>query len=225
MKSPDLMLFAKQPIPGKVKTRLQPDFSPEQAAQIAEFLIRDTAQVATANWPSAVYLYGAPSADHPVFSRLAGKFHMRLATQAVGGLGFKMLTALREGIERSGAAGVLGCDVPHCREAILELAHEKLAGGDNVLGPTEDGGYYFIGLQQASAALFEHIEWGGNQVAETTLWRAQRLGITFQVLPKLTDIDTRDDLWVTAHQYEPLRKFLYNLLAGNNPVVPKISTE
>ena len=49
MKSPDLILFAKQPIPGEVKTRLQPDYSPEQAAQIAEFLIRDTAKLAAAN--------------------------------------------------------------------------------------------------------------------------------------------------------------------------------
>lgn len=216
MKSPELILFAKQPIPGKVKTRLQPDYSPEQAAQIAEFLIRDTVAVATANWPSMVYLYGAPSADHPLFWRLAEKFHLRLATQAVGDLGLRMFTALREGIDRSGAAGVLGCDVPHCRGNILELAHEGLARGDNVIGPTEDGGYYFIGLQQASVALFEHIEWGGRQVIETTLARAQQLGITFQVLPKLTDIDTGDDLWVTAHQYEPLRKFLYNLLAGTN---------
>jgi rSAM/selenodomain-associated transferase 1 len=215
MKSPDLILFAKQPIPGEVKTRLQPDYSPEQAAQIAEFLIRDTAKLAATNWPSDVYLYGAPGVDHPLFRRLAEKFHLHLVTQADGDLGLRMLTALREGIERSGAAGVLGSDVPHCRGAILELAHEKLARGENVIGPTEDGGYYFIGLQQAPDALFDHIEWGGSRVVETTLLRAQQLGIAFEVLPKLSDIDTRDDLWITAHQYEPLRKFLYNLLAGN----------
>ncbi|MDH3670603.1 MAG: TIGR04282 family arsenosugar biosynthesis glycosyltransferase [Gammaproteobacteria bacterium] len=215
MKSPDLILFAKQPTPGEVKTRLQPDYSPEQAAQIAEFLIRDTAKLAATNWPSDVYFYAAPDADHPFFRRLAEEFHLHLATQANADLGLKMLTALRQGIERSGAAGVLGCDVPHCRGAILELAHEKLARRENVIGPTEDGGYYFIGLQQAPGALFEHIEWGGSRVFETTLLRAQQLGIAFEVLPKLTDIDTRDDLWITAHQYEPLRKFLYDLLAGN----------
>lgn len=215
MKSPDLILLAKQPIPGEVKTRLQPDYNPKQAAQIAEFLIRDTAKLAATNWPSDVYLYGAPGTDHPLFRRLAEKFRLRLATQADGDLGLRMLTALRQGIERSGAAGVLGCDVPHCQGAILELAHEKLARGDNVIGPTEDGGYYFIGLQQAPGALFEHIEWGESRVVETTLLRGQQLGITFEVLPKLTDIDTGDDLWIIAHQYEPLRKFLYNLLAGN----------
>ncbi len=215
MKSPDLILFAKQPIPGEVKTRLQPHYSPEQVAQIAEFLICDTAKLAATNWPSDVYLYGAPGTDHPLFRRLAERFHLHLATQASGNLGLKMLTALCQGIERSGAAAVLGCDVPHCRGAILEYAHEKLARGDNVIGPTEDGGYYFIGLQQAPVALFEHIEWGGSRVVETTVLRARQLGIAFELLPKLTDIDTRDDLWITAHQYEPLRKFLYNLLAGN----------
>jgi uncharacterized protein len=215
MKSPDLILFAKQPIPGEAKTRLQSDYSPEQAAQIAGFLIRETAKLAVINWPSDVYLYGAPGVDHPLFRDLAEAFHLHLAVQAEGDLGFKMLTALRQGIARSGAASVLGCDVPHCRGVILELAHEKLARGDNVIGPTEDGGYYFIGLQQAPAALFEHIEWGGHRVLETTLLRAQQLGIDFETLPKLTDIDSVDDLWVTAHQYKPLRKFLYNLLAGS----------
>ncbi len=214
MKSPDLIIFAKQPTPGKVKTRLQTDYSPEQAAQIAGFLISETAKLAANNWPSDVYLYGAPGADHPLFRRLAETFHLHLAVQAHGDLGLKMLTALRQGIARSGTAGVLGCDVPQCRGDILELAHEKLARGENVIGPTEDGGYYFIGLQQPLRALFEDIEWGGSRVMETTLQRAQELGVNFETLPKLTDIDTVDDLWVTAHQYEPLRKFLYNLLAG-----------
>lgn len=212
MISPELILFAKQPIAGKVKTRLQPDYSPEQAAQIAEFLIGGTAKLATAHWPSVVYLYGAPNVDHPCFRHLAEKFHLRLVAQANGDLGLKMLTAMQQGIARSGAAAVMGCDVPHCDAAILEHAHEKLARGENVLGPTQDGGYYFIGLQDAAAALFEQIEWGGSQVLETTLVRAQQVGITFEMLPKLTDIDTCDDLWVIAHQYEPLRKYLYSVL-------------
>lgn len=214
MKSPDLILFAKQPIPGQVKTRLQPHYTPEQAAEIAKFLIRATVELAVANWPSEVYLYAAPGPDHPFFRDLAQEFRIHLASQIDGNLGERMLCALHEGIARSGVAGVMGCDVPHCRWDILERAHEQLAKGSNVIGPTEDGGYYFIGIQHAERVLFEAIGWGGRDVAEVTLVRAQQLGMSFEVLPKLMDIDTQENLWVVAQEYEPLRRHLYKVLAS-----------
>lgn len=213
MRSPDLIIFAKQPVAGHVKTRLQSDYSPTQAAEIATFLIQSTVQLATTSWPSEVYLYAAPDPDHPLFQGLAAEFHVHLATQADGDLGQRMSQALREGIARSGAAGILGCDVPHCSWQIIEQAHEHLAGGKNVLGPTEDGGYYFIGLQQTQPALFEGIEWGGRNVAEVTVARAQEAGLVFEMLPRLEDIDTVDTLWAAAQAFEPLRLHLYHLLA------------
>ena len=77
-----------------------------------------------------------------------------------------------------------------------------------VLGPCEDGGYYFIGLQEARPELFEDMPWGGKEVLATTLMRAEKLGMEFDLLPKLRDIDTAGDLWLVAQKYEPLRKFL-----------------
>ncbi len=216
MKSPDLIIFAKQPVAGRVKTRLQSGYSAAQVAEIATFLIESTVQLATANWPSEVYLYVAPDPDHPLFRRLAAEFHVHLATQADGDLGQRMSQALREGIARSGAAGILGCDVPHCPWQIVEQAHEHLANGRNVLGPTGDGGYYLIGLQQPQPALFEDIEWGGSRVAEMTLARAQAAGLIFEMLPRLEDIDTVDTLWTAARAFEPLRLQLYLLAQQSN---------
>jgi rSAM/selenodomain-associated transferase 1 len=213
MKSPDLMLFAKQPLAGQVKTRLQSDYAPLQVAEIAAFLIRASVQLASSSWPSEIYLYGAPDPDHALFRELAQEFHIHLARQAPGSLGQKMLQAMREGIGRSGAAGILGCDVPHCPWEIIEQAHEHLANGKCVLGPAEDGGYYFIGLQQVYAPLFEGITWGSNKVAEVTLARARQLGVDFEMLPVLNDVDTTEDLWLAAHAFEPLRACLYRLLA------------
>ena len=143
-----------------------------------------------------------------MFHELTREFPVILATQAEGDLGTKMLSALRQGIDRSGSAAVMGCDVPHCGWETLDQANDWLARGDNVLGPTEDGGYYFIGLQQARAELFEGIEWGGDRVLAATLARAGRLGIEFEMLPTQRDIDTAADLWLVAQKYEPLRKFL-----------------
>ncbi|MGE5240120.1 MAG: TIGR04282 family arsenosugar biosynthesis glycosyltransferase [Bacteroidota bacterium] len=208
MSQPELLLFARQPVPGEVKTRLLPEYDPARAAEIAAFLIRATVELAASAWPGRIYLYAWPDPEHPLFRELAREFPVTLAAQADGDLGAKMLAALRDGIERSGCAAVMGCDVPHCDWPVLDQANDWLARGDNVLGPTEDGGYYFIGLQQPRAELFEGIEWGGDRVLAATLARAETLGIEFEMLPLLRDIDTAADLWLIAQKYDALRRFL-----------------
>jgi len=208
MSQPELLLFARRPIPGEVKTRLLPGYSPARAAEIATFLIRATVELAASAWPGRILLYAWPDAEHPLFHELAQEFPVTLATQAEGDLGTKMLAALRQGIARSGCAAVMGCDVPHCGWETLDQANDWLARGENVLGPTEDGGYYFIGLQQARAELFAGIEWGSGRVLAETLTHAEVLGIEFDMLPKQRDIDTAADLWLVAQKYEPLKRFL-----------------
>jgi rSAM/selenodomain-associated transferase 1 len=208
MSQPELMLFARQPIAGQVKTRLQPDYSPEQSAEIAAFMIRATVELAVSAWPGDVVLYAWPGTDHLLFHRLADEFNIRLAPQAEGDLGAKMLDALRQGIDRQGAAAVMGCDVPHCGWDVIDQANSWLARGKNVLGPTEDGGYYFIGLQQARPELFADMPWGSDRVLQATLARAEKLGLEFELLKTLRDIDTAADLWLVAQRYEPLKRFL-----------------
>lgn len=209
MSQPDLILFAKQPLPGQVKTRLQPQYSPEQAAEIAAFLIRATVELAVSAWPGDVYLYAAPDPEHPLFHELAEEFHIHLAAQADGDLGNRMLSALREGIERQGCAAVMGCDVPHCPWDVIDQANDWLASGRNVMGPTLDGGYYFIGMHQAHPELFEGIEWGGSQVTESTLARAGQAGIEFEMLAKLRDLDTPEDLWLVGRTFAPIQHFVH----------------
>src|SRR5881394_39202 len=131
------MLFAKQPVAGLVKTRLQPQYTPKQAAEIGAFLIAQTVELAATNWPGAIYLACAPDVEHPLFRDLAGRFDIALTTQGEGDLGARMQRAIVYGIERHGAAAVLGCDVPHCDWEILDDANTALARGRAVLGPTE----------------------------------------------------------------------------------------
>ncbi len=208
MSQPELILFARKPIIGEIKTRLQPDYSPEQVAEIAGFLIRATVELAVSAWPGDVSLYAWPDTDHLLFNELARDLHIRLAPQAKGDLGAKMLSALREGIKRSESAAILGCDVPHCGWDVIDQANDWLARGRNVLGPTEDGGYYFIGLREARPELFESMPWGSNKVLEKTVARAEELNMEFDQLTKLRDIDTANDLWLIAQKYEPLKRFL-----------------
>jgi uncharacterized protein len=205
---PALLLFAKQPIAGEVKTRLLPQYSAAQAAEIAALLIEETVALAAANWPGPIYLSCTPDVGHPLFRDLAARFGVMLTAQTTGDLGARLQQALGFGIERHGAAAVLGCDVPHCEWEILDDANSALARGRNVLGPSEDGGYYLIGLCDRYPELFVDIDWGGPRVLAATLERAQAIGIEFTLLPMLRDIDTAADLWLVAKQYPVLRRFL-----------------
>mgnify|MGYP001594862988 CR=1 FL=1 len=208
LRQPVLIVFAKQPLPRQAKTRLQPAYTPAQAAEIAAVLIRATVELAVASWPGEVWLYGAPDATHPLFRELADTHGLRLGAQRGADLGERMLNALRDGLKRRIAAAILGCDVPHCPWEALDQANHWLAQGRNALGPTEDGGYYFIGLSAPHAALFEGIDWGTERVLAQTLVRAEQLGIEFEWLPRLRDIDTADDLWLVSQKYAPLRAFV-----------------
>ena len=207
--TPDLILFAKQPIPGQVKTRLHERFSPQTTARIASTLIEQTVRLAVSTWPGEVYLYATPDPDFPLFNCLADEFHLHLHQQAADDdLGGRMLAALEDGIRRSGSAAVMGCDVPHCPSVVIEQAYELLARGGDVIGPSEDGGYYLIGLHQTRAELFQHIVWGSRGVLATTLSRANQIGLEFEALPVLRDLDTVEDLQAVAQTYAPLKHFL-----------------
>ncbi|HEC13686.1 MAG TPA: glycosyltransferase [Acidiferrobacteraceae bacterium] len=217
---PDLLLFAKQPVAGQVKTRLQPKCNPQQAACIAGYLVRATCELAVKYWPGSVYLYTWPNSDHPLFGELADQFPITLAVQSDGDLGAKMIAALEEGIGRSGGAAVMGCDVPHCPGGILVRASEHLCAGEEILGPCNDGGYYLIGLNKSSAHLFADMDWGGDKIASKTLFRAKQDGRHLNLLPQLRDIDTWEDLNTVAEHHTPLRQFMTNEI--DTPIHPKI---
>lgn len=208
MKQPELLLFARQPVAGEAKTRLAAHCGAGRAAEIAAFLIRATVELAVNHWPGRLALYAAPNGGHPVFRELAGRYGLRIESQAEGDLGMKMHAALSEGIARQGAAAVMGCDVPHCPPDVLIEAHAILARGGNVLGPAVDGGYYLIGLQGPCPALFDAMPWGSDKVHDITLARATQAGISFELLPVLRDIDTWGDLVAAAPQVPGLSVYI-----------------
>ena len=143
---PILYLFAKTPLAGKVKTRLMEKCTAEQAAQIAAVLVEETIALATSNWPGEICLCVWPDINHSIFQELTRKYGLNITLQSSGDLGVKMSAALGEGIIQKGAAAVMGCDVPHCSGAVLKEAYEALEARHNVIGPSVDGGFYFLGL-------------------------------------------------------------------------------
>jgi len=205
---PALILFAKAPIPGRVKTRLMPDLTVQEAADVAAALIEHTVRLATTNWPGPVTLQAWPDTGHRVFQAVAARHGLSLAAQIAGDLGQKMNAALSAFTDRGAPAAVLGCDVPHCPGEVLRQAYDWLKQGQNVIGPSADGGYYLIGLQHTQPELFRDIPWGGDQVMYATLAMAEEHGLHFNRLPNLIDIDNFSDLEQAALQTPILRAWI-----------------
>lgn len=190
-----LLLFAKAPIAGRVKTRLQSHCSAEKAAEIAQVLLEESIIQATLHWPGQVYLSVALDAEHAFLQKMVAQYSLKLIMQCDGDLGEKM----QGGFSDFGyPAAIMGCDAPHILADDLVRAHDLLLSGQAVLGPSEDGGYYFIGLPQAEAALFKGINWGTSGVLESTLIQANKNSVKFIMLEPLNDVDEWDDLLAAA---------------------------
>jgi rSAM/selenodomain-associated transferase 1 len=205
---PALHLFAKTPVPGQVKTRLQPRCSAEQASRIATWCIERTVHLASSAWRGPVYLHVWPTTQHRLFHDLRQHSHIAVKRQVAGDLGAKMYAAL----ELAYPGAVMGCDVPHCPPETLACAHQALCEGADVIGASRDGGYYFIGLIRPQRPLFETLNWGDDTVFLDTLSRAKELGIRFQQLPVLIDLDTWDDIEQVRRAFPPLHELLARIL-------------
>lgn len=203
--APALILFAKCPVPGQVKTRLMPELRAEQAARVAAQLIEQSVHLAVQAWPGPVWLLTWPNSDHALFRALSANTRIRLGIQSSGDLGLKMTHAICKFTQRETAAAVMGCDVPHCPLDTLQLASDLLEQGQYVIGPSTDGGYYFIGLQQCLPELFTGMEWDGGNVLQSTLAAANALDIDFYQLPALRDIDSFEDLKHVSKNYQALK--------------------
>lgn len=208
MPRPALFVFAKAPIAGQVKTRLQPAYTATQAAEIAAVLIRETVALAVAHWDGPIYLSTTPDTAHPLFAELTSRYAISLRMQHGPDLGACMHEAIEYGVAHHGAAAILGCDVPQCPGETLARAYRWLNEGGNVFGPAHDGGYYFVGLTQPYPELFTDIRWGGADVWATTRERAGTIGLAYELLPMLRDVDTADDLRSVAGNVAALRRFV-----------------
>ena len=187
-----IVVFAKAPQPGRVKTRLIPLLGAGGAALLHARLVEHTLATARASAPGALELHGAPADDD--LQRCADRYHARLVEQAAGDLGERMRHAFERVLETSSYAILIGTDCPalrpsHLREAALAL--EK--GQDAVLTPVEDGGYALIGLRRSDARLFDGIEWGTDVVMAATRTRLHALGWLWAELETLWDVDRPAD--------------------------------
>jgi len=200
-------IMAKAPLPGEVKTRLCPPLSHSVAAQLYQcFLLDKFAQVNALRRAMPVVSY-SPADSRSTFETLAPA-HFLLIPQHGDDLGARILATFDQ-LFRQGYAQVvvIDSDTPSLPVVYLEQALRLIAEAENdvVLGPTEDGGYYLIGLRQAYPALFERMPWSTPAVFPETRRRSAQCGLTVACTEHWYDVDTPDDLTRLAASLEQLQ--------------------
>lgn len=189
-----VIVFAKAPQPGAVKTRLIPLLGAEGAAALHVRLVRhalDTAREASLPW---IELHCAPGAGAPFFQSCAGHYGITVRAQAGGDLGARMLAAFAQALPEHPRVLLIGSDCPALTARHLRQAERALRdGADAAFVPCEDGGYALIGLRRAEAALFDDMTWGGGNVMAETRARLKRLGWSWRELETLWDVDRPED--------------------------------
>jgi rSAM/selenodomain-associated transferase 2/rSAM/selenodomain-associated transferase 1 len=193
---PAVLIMAKGPRPGTVKTRLHPMLGPDGCAALAERLIRHAASVAAG--VTGVTVFAAvdpPDALSEVGSLVPGT--VRLLRQRGGNLGERLAAAAGDVLTAGHAPlVVIGTDAPTLTSQALTEAFRELARGrDVVFGPACDGGYYLVGLNRPTPELFalDPDAWGGDRVLEASLAAARQSGLDAGSLPALRDLDTPED--------------------------------
>ena len=177
-----IIVFARAPVAGRVKTRLAARVGAWRAAQLHTRLTRRALRTARAAGLGSVELH--VTSNHAAFG-----FHPKIFLQKGNNLGERMYRALR----RHRRAILIGSDCPALTARDLRRAARSLCAGYRVvLLPTQDGGYALIAAQHAPRAIFEGIAWGGPKVFEETERRLA--GVRWRRLRKLWDVDRPEDL-------------------------------
>jgi rSAM/selenodomain-associated transferase 1 len=188
--------MAKAPVSGSVKTRLVPPLTHEQAAEFYGALLADQLEQLNNIDGIARYLAYTPN-DAAMFMRELGGDAYAYIAQSGEDLGQRM-DQLFADLWHLGQRNVvlIGGDLPALPLAILDEAFAQLASAAHkvVLGPSRDGGYYLIGMNRPTPALFVNMTWSHGEVLAETTARLRRLAVPFALLPSWFDIDTLDDI-------------------------------
>jgi rSAM/selenodomain-associated transferase 1 len=189
-----LYLFAKAPVAGRVKRRLCPPLNAKQAAQVAMAMLAHSSAVVERGWLGKRVLNVAPDLSHAAFLSYQQGMNWQIRVQVEADLGERMREVLLDGVESSGSAVVLGTDIPTLNTTILKDTFYALQAGQSVVGPSQDGGFYLLGLREVPMGLFNGIEWGSVQVYARLMKNARALGLNLQPLLTLSDCDYFEDL-------------------------------
>ena len=193
-KSARVIVFARAPRPGVVKTRLIPVLGEEGSAALHARMVKSALSIARKAHIGTVELQCDPDCDDEFLRFCGNHYRADLAQQADGDLGKRMAAAASAALATHARVVLIGSDCPALTARHLRSADQALCGGaDAVLAPAEDGGYVLIGLTRLDLRLFEDIGWGTSSVLEQTRARLRELGWRWVELETLWDVDRPED--------------------------------
>ncbi|MEM6522985.1 MAG: TIGR04282 family arsenosugar biosynthesis glycosyltransferase [Bacteroidota bacterium] len=185
-----LIVFCKNPEPGKVKTRLAKDIGYEKAFHVYEKLMEHTQRVAEINGRDYAIYYSDYINKDDIWNNAVHK-----VLQTGSNMGERMSNAMADGLSKGYRSVVLvGADIYDLTSDIIDYGFQKLTRSDVVIGPAKDGGYYLIGLKSEQREIFNIEKWSVSSVLKDTLNLVNTLGLSYQLLDELNDIDDLDDL-------------------------------
>lgn len=186
-----LMIFVKNPVAGKVKTRLAKTLGPDKALEIYGELLAHTHRV-TKNLAYDKVVYYS---DEIIADDIWNEGNFLKVVQEGSDLGKRMLNAFKSAFQKGyKKAVVIGSDCFGITKEIIQDAFDSIPKNNFVIGPTHDGGYYLIGMTALHTILFKNKKWSSDEVLHDTLTDLRHMNGSYKLLPELTDIDTEEDL-------------------------------
>ena len=188
--SAKILVFAKTPVEGKVKTRLASSIGNQAALRFHEQMLVRTLEMVCRYKLATVELHVAGNPDHPMIRALAKQHGIIVKRQQGTDLGERMHHALEQSLIESRYCVLIGTDCPEMNVDYLANAFTALVRGqDAVLGPAEDGGYVLIGARQLDRGWFSGITWGSRHVLEQSRQKILANGAQLEELQTLWDVD------------------------------------
>jgi len=190
-----LIIFAREPIPGRVKTRLATSIGEVPAAEAYATMLGNVIDTSRQmNDIGTVVFWDCDPVSLPI---LAARYSCHSRRQSPGDLGERMQAAFEAMYAGGfGICCIIGSDAPDLPVSYIQEAFDLLIAQktDVVFGPAEDGGYYLLGMSRLWPQLFINIDWSTPHVLCQSLAAAERSGIKTTLLPEWYDIDTQEDL-------------------------------
>ena len=189
-----LIIFAKQPMPGCVKTRLGAVIGMSQAAKLYAAFCEDLfSRLQDHPWNRVITFAPADDATEAFFRNWTGA-HEVLWRQPAGHLGNRLTDCFSQGFDEASRVVIIGSDAPTLPAEFISQAFSALEHVDCVLGPTMDGGYYLVGLRRPLPELFTEIDWSTSTVLQQTIDRLAAVEGSLHLLPPWYDVDEARDL-------------------------------
>jgi len=207
-------VFAKQPIPGQVKTRLAATIGADAAVAIYEAFLADITRTFADVADLRVLGFSPDDAAAEEYFRSLADGKYELWAQPDSSLGARMAAFFIEHLTEESSVVLIGSDSPSLPRKLIDMAFTALEVDDCVIGPATDGGYYLIGLRRWNDGLFDDVNWGGPRVLAQTVRNLTEADFTLQLLPPWYDVDTLEDLDCLEGHLTALR------VAGQSDVAP-----